>query len=261
MRLESAWWDAKYAQPADAAAAREALTRFETVRAETSGTVSRRLVDKGTLVSPGMPLLRIASMNAVRVQVKVSERHLAGIDQHAPVRIRTSEGTLIEDARVNTVFPEEDPETKTGIVEIILDNPGGRLKLNSYVTCEIATVQRENVAMVDSRAPFEVEGQVHVYTVVGGVVHRTKVTLGTRSGEHAEVLEGLEVGDEVVVTGLKSVRDGAKVSSRQGPAELPAVSEDQMEPGEPRMRTPAMPTHDEHGDGAGTMSHDEGSTH
>ncbi len=146
-----------------------------------------------------MPLMKIASMNAVRVQVKVSERHLALISAGNSARVTTGDGFQIDDVYVSTVFPEEDADTKTGIVEIIIDNLQARLKLNSFVTCEIAVAERAHVLQVDSRAVFEVDGQSYVYRVEKGTVSRTKVSVGAASTDGVEIVDGLADGDQVVV--------------------------------------------------------------
>lgn len=239
--------------------AERSIHQYTIIRAQTSGTVSRRLVDKGTLVSPGMPLLKIASMNAVRIQVKVSERHLALISQGNPVRVGTADGGHIDDVTVTTVFPEEDAATKTGIVEIILDNADARLKLNSYVTCEIDVAERSDAVQVDPRAVFEVDGQSYVYRVANGTVRKTAVSVGVASSDGVEILDGLVAGDQVVVVGLRGLVDGAKVTVREAPEHVPPISEDQMVPGEPRMATPALSEHE--GMDMGSAMPEEGTSH
>ena len=50
-----------------------------------------------------------------------------------------------------------------------------------------------------------------VFVVRSGKAERHPVRIGQASGEVVEILEGLDVGDSVVVAGAENLRDGADI--------------------------------------------------
>lgn len=185
---------------------------YTQIRAQTSGTVSRRLVDPGTLVSPGTPLANIATLNAVRVWVNVAEKDLPSIKPgtqvyiHSPLR----EGKLLK-AEVSTVFPQETKQTRTGLVEIVMDNPQNQLKLNSYVVSDLVTQKSAWALSIPREAVQYVNSEPVVYTPDGMYFKVRKVKLGIIGKERVEIAEGLSEGEEVIVQGANVLQPGQMI--------------------------------------------------
>jgi membrane fusion protein (multidrug efflux system) len=55
---------------------------------------------------------------------------------------------------------------------------------------------------------------VSVFTVENGVAVRREVETGTRTAASVEILRGLSPGDEVITSGIQSVREGQAVAVR-----------------------------------------------
>jgi multidrug efflux pump subunit AcrA (membrane-fusion protein) len=74
-----------------------------------------------------------------------------------------------------------------------------------------------------------------VYVVENGKAERRAVRVGPEANGQVEVLEGVQVGDTVIVTGATEVREGAEVRIVQPLA--PDVT-----PGSPPRQAPAADT-------------------
>ena len=61
---------------------------------------------------------------------------------------------------------------------------------------------------------FRDETQWAVYKVVNGSAVRTAVEIGQRSGLEAEVLNGLQQGDQIVVYPSDAIQNGVTLISR-----------------------------------------------
>jgi HlyD family secretion protein len=174
------------------------MLSYTTIQAPFTGTVARKMVDVGDMVSPGSPLflLETASepeLHGVVAQSLVPRLRVGAVLQvHIDALASTVEGT------VRDMVHQANPRTRTVTVKISLP-PDPRLLsgMSGSVDLEIG----EYEAIVVPRSAVQEVGQLHLVRVVGpeGRVHRQYVTLGERHGELVEVLSGLAAGQEVVI--------------------------------------------------------------
>ncbi len=97
-----------------------------------------------------------------------------------------------------------------------VSNPQRRLLPGNYARVEL--VSRNDAALVvPSVAVLQSLESVSVYTVENGVAKRREVLTGNRTDAEVEILGGLTPGDEVITSGIQSVRDGQAVDVRKLP--------------------------------------------
>ncbi|MEZ4250148.1 MAG: efflux RND transporter periplasmic adaptor subunit [Polyangiales bacterium] len=213
------------AQVAQLRAGRQAasLRRGRTVvRAPASGIVAELGVDPGDLVSPQVPLARVVRMDRVKVVLRVVEQDFVRLAEGMQVVVRPT--ALPEITRSGTLArksPVLDRISRTGVVEIDVDNPDHVLRPGMVAEVAIELERRENVVLVPSRAVLMStrtarERVAHVYVEDDGRVVRREVALGRRypsenDESRVEIVRGLEGGEAVVVEGHHVLRDGARV--------------------------------------------------
>lgn len=113
---------------------------YTTLTTSSGGVVAARLVSPGTLVQPGMAILRIEDDRVMRLQASVAEADLTGIRVGYPVIVTApGDDTLRISARVTSIFGAADAQTRTTVVEALAPNQAGRLRSGQYVTMQIAT--------------------------------------------------------------------------------------------------------------------------
>lgn len=94
--------------------------RKSTVKAPFSGTISQRLVDEGTVIATGQPVIRLVENGKpeVRIGVPVSMAGKLSPDTRQQVRI----GEATYQGTVSSILPEVDPSTRTQTVVLKLDS-------------------------------------------------------------------------------------------------------------------------------------------
>jgi len=113
------------------------------------GVVTARLISPGTLVQPGMPIVKVADLSRVRLQANVAEKDLGSVKVGDQVRVRSPEDRkLLIEARLTSVFPAADPTTRTALVEAVVANPGQRISPGRYVRMEIVAARHEDALSV-----------------------------------------------------------------------------------------------------------------
>ncbi len=212
---------------------------YTEIRSLLDGVVTQRLISPGTLVSPGQAILKVAQINPIRVQANVAEADLQSVRVGSIVTVRDRDNTAKPvTARVTSVAPAIDPQTRTGLVEAIVSNPQSRFVPGEYVTMEIATGQSQvplsvPAAAVQQRAALSSSEKPSSYVWVaeagdGGnlKVRPVSVQTGISNGERVEIRSGLKPGQRVVTLGHQYLSEGDSVTAPQNTlASVPAADD------------------------------------
>lgn len=183
-----------------------------------AGLVAARNVDPGEMAAPGVPVVTVVELDKVVVEGSLSESQVnrVSVGQEAKVIIRAL-GEREFTGRVVTLSPVAGL-SRSFPVKIEIVNPGHVIKPGMVAEVTLATDRKTGVVLVPREALLEVDGQQVVYVLDGEVARERPVKVGLAAGGRAEVLEGLRPGEDVVVAGQESLRDGARVEpERRGP--------------------------------------------
>ncbi|MBX3249485.1 MAG: efflux RND transporter periplasmic adaptor subunit [Myxococcales bacterium] len=192
------------------------------VRAPIDGVLADLAPSVGDLVGPQAPLARVVRMDRVKVVVAVVEEDFVRLREGMSVRVRpTARPDVVREGRVARLSPVLDRLSRTGRVEVEVDNADHALRPGMVAEVAIELVRREDVVLVPSRAVLmsartASDRSAFVFVTDGGRASRRAVLLGQRyPGEgdetRVEIREGLDGGEAVVIEGHHVLRDGAAV--------------------------------------------------
>jgi Cu(I)/Ag(I) efflux system membrane fusion protein len=199
-RRRLAWWDV----PAEAIADLErtgTAQRTVTLRSPVDGVVLEKMVVQGQQVTAGMRLYRVADLSTVWVEGEVFEQDLRfvrrGVEAHIEVSAYPGDHLM---GQVSFVYPTVDQASRTNRVRVVVPNPGLRLKPGMFATIYV-DVPLGDALMVPTSAVL-VTGERNLVFVreADGTLGPREVTLGARSGHQVEVMSGLTVGEQIVVS-------------------------------------------------------------
>jgi HlyD family secretion protein len=165
--------------------------------------VLSRAVEPGQIVQPGRALLSLALASRLQLLAQVDERYL---DQLRVGQAASVVADAFPDqrfaARVQSIAPLVD--TQRGAVEVKLSlppQPPDFLKEDMTLSVEVETARREGALVVPIGAlrGDDASATAVLWIEVGGQVEERKVRTGIRSLDAVEVLEGLSVGDKVLI--------------------------------------------------------------
>ncbi|MCX7000272.1 MAG: efflux RND transporter periplasmic adaptor subunit [Candidatus Sumerlaeota bacterium] len=188
-----------------------------TIATPTSGTISQKFVDEGNMVGLGTPLVKISQIDTVKVVADVSERHLPFIVQgKTPVRIVSD--SLPDREFTGTVFMVGvglDAHTRTGQIEIRVPNPERRLRPGMFTRMNIVLERHKDVPVVPDAALIRRGEDIFTYVVNNSRIHSSRLVLGISEGDYHEVLEGLQPGDMVIVSGQRLLKENDMVETAE----------------------------------------------
>jgi cobalt-zinc-cadmium efflux system membrane fusion protein len=192
-------YEAAAAQAAGARGAAEAAGvsgRFISVRSPISGRVTAAPALLGSYVSAETELFRIADPSVVQAEVSVPVSEGAHIKPGAAAVIE-AEGNEIS-ARVRSVTPSADPESRTIQVVLTPTSGGSTLTAGQFIRARIVDAGNDGEGVsVPAEAVQSVGGRdvVFVRTPKGFGVR--SVQLGERTSEAAQILNGLRPGEVI----------------------------------------------------------------
>ena len=182
------------------------------IEAPLSGLVGRIYVDLGTAVTPQTPVALVVNIAQVRAKLDIPEKYLSllGTQLQAEVSVDAWPDHVFT-GRVSKISPVVDQDTRTAPIEIMVGNPGARLKPGMFARVQIVLKENRAVTIVPREALMGRDEGMTAYVVRDKTARLLAVKTGIRKGSELEVLEGLSPGDMVVVMGQQRLRDGATV--------------------------------------------------
>jgi len=172
-----------------------------TVHAGATGVVQLVPVDVGQQVEPGTNLARVADPSRLKAALKITETRAKDVQIGQRASIDTRNGLVA--GTVTRVEPSVQNGTVT--VEVALDGvlpPGSRPDLSVDGTIEIERL--DDVLYVGRPAFGRDQSRVNVFKLDAGGATRTTVNLGRGSVNTVEILYGLGVGDEVILSDMSA---------------------------------------------------------
>ncbi len=173
------------------------------ITAPQAGVVTELMVREGAQVTPGMPLMKLADLSKVWVQVEVPEVQAAwvAVGKPAEARLKGLPGRTFE-GTVDYVYPSLDTQTRTLRARLVFDNADGALKPGMYAQATLFGGAQADVTLVPSEAVIRT-GTRNVVLVAEDVgrYRPVEVVLGPERNNEIVVMEGLQSGQQVVVSG------------------------------------------------------------
>jgi membrane fusion protein (multidrug efflux system) len=216
--------------------------RNASVAAPFDGLVARRFVSAGDHVAEGEKLFDLVALDPIEVEFHLAERDSARVAVGRPVEVRvTPYPDEVFRATVHVVSPRIDPATRTLRVKALVENPQRKLRPGLFARTDLGVAVRERVPMVPEQAVLQRSDGSVVFVVRGGNrAERRPVRLGVFRDGLAEVLDGVSVGEQVIVRGSSRLVDGSVVDLRH--ADGSAVEGIGGETAEPAVAGAPAPT-------------------
>ncbi|MYB19636.1 MAG: efflux RND transporter periplasmic adaptor subunit [Holophagales bacterium] len=201
--------------------AREALLAEQfantRVRAPFDAVVSDRYLDRGALVQPGTPILRLVEEAPLLVQFRVPERDLAAVQTGADFDVATeATGERTFSGIVRRVAGEVRRNDRTVLVEGELAETDELLLPGMYADVSVSLRDLDNALIVPGTALLErvaMDGarSTGVMVPVDGLAQWRAVTVAGRSGEYSAIAGPIEAGELVLTMGHNQLGHGAPV--------------------------------------------------
>lgn len=209
----------------------EASERDDLITAPLDGVILRLPLKAGEFAAAGTEVAMVGDVRSLVIEAEVNEDDIGRVRPGARVMIRLAgSDTERVDGEVYEILPDADRATKGYLVKVrfkdakFVAQPGSQLRGRtvlprdvaplSGMTAELGVVTREKAeALVFPRAALTPDNTVFV--VRDNAVAETRVSLGLVNFSTCEALSGLAAGDQVVVTDIRNLKDGARIRVKE----------------------------------------------
>ncbi|MGB5735800.1 MAG: efflux RND transporter periplasmic adaptor subunit [Thiohalocapsa sp.] len=177
------------------------------VRAPIDGIVTHMTARDGMYVTKASQMFTIADLSQVWVMVDIFEHQIdwlaTGLSAEMTVPARPGKTW---EGKVDYLYPELDPQTRTLKVRLVFDNPELVLKPNMFANVIIYGGPKREVLKIPAEALIVTGERESVVTLLAADdgEHRFQpvdVVTGMQRRGEVEILSGLDEGDEIVVSG------------------------------------------------------------
>lgn len=153
------------------------------IRAPITGSVGNRNAEVGMLATPSARLFTLGQLDSVRVEVVLTDRMLAYIEEGQRAEISTGGSTA--SAELSRISPFLHPVAHSTEAEIDLQNPDGVLKPGMFVTVDVFYGETEEATLVPLSALYEnpETGVVGVYATQESLAVAPPIDLESSDGE------------------------------------------------------------------------------
>ncbi len=185
------------------------------IRAPFSGTVDQLPAREGEMASPGMPLVRVVSLEDAYIKADVSERFIGKFKAGDPVQVFFNSANQRLESTISSVSQVINPENRTFLVEVRIPAVTFMVKPNQVVVLEMRDYISEAALAVPTRLIQRDEQGQFVYIVDEQgdkpLARKVYITTGITSGTSTEVLDGLNGEELIVDQGYRDLSDGIEV--------------------------------------------------
>ena len=181
-----------------------------------SGIISKRSIEKGVNVMPGVSAFKLVSIDEVNINVSISENEISDIriGQLATVMV-SALGNKEYKGIVNKKGVEGNPISRTYDIKIRFKNP--QSELMPGMICKVFLHNNKNddtqkIIIPNKSVQISSENKQFVWLTDGNTAKRRFITVGSLSDYGIVVENGLSEGDKLIIEGFQKVSEGMKIS-------------------------------------------------
>ncbi len=195
-------------EESNAQASKSTLQRTE-LTASINGIVSSRNVEPGEVAEAGKSLITILDLAEMEAQLMVSKKDINAIDKDTPVDI-VVDGNVSK-GRVKRLSPEAQTGSGLYPVTVSLSADSGILP-GTYLEGRFMVERKNDVIAIPSNIVVYRGEKQFAYVADGGKAKMIEITTGEGRNGEVVVTSGLNIGDDLIVSGNRTLFDGALIS-------------------------------------------------
>lgn len=179
-----------------------------------AGVVTKRYVQSGTFTRAGSPIVTVADVSTLLAKATIGEAQIGELHIGTTVKVKLDALNGQEfTGTITHISPAAQLPARTFTAEVTIPNGSGALKAGMFAKVEMPTQIHQGALAIPESALVMREDQKTVFVVgVDNIIQQRVLKLGYVGDGWAEVFEGVNEGDTIVIAGQNKVKDGIEVS-------------------------------------------------
>lgn len=181
------------------------------LRAPFHGVIGLKHISEGTYATPSTVISHLTSIIPLKIEFSVNEKQVSSIAPGTKIDFKLDNDLGNYKAEVYAIESKLDAQTLTLRARALYPNKGGLLKPGLSASLEIELFAIDNAISIPAIASIAEMGKDIVYVARNGKANRLEIKKGLRTASSVQVLEGLQIGDTLLVNGVMQLREGMPV--------------------------------------------------
>jgi membrane fusion protein (multidrug efflux system) len=179
------------------------------LRAPFDGVVGLRYLSEGAYINTATKIARLVKTSPIKIEFSIPEKYSSEIKTGYPITFLVDNKTY--DASVYAIDPKIDIGTRVISLRALYPNKNEELKSGTYasVTLELSKIDSAKSIPTEAITPT-MDGSL-VYTYNHGRAQSVNITTGLRTESRIQILDGLNFGDTVLITGILQLRQSLPI--------------------------------------------------
>jgi len=186
------------------------------IRSPFNGIVTNKFIEVGDMANPGVPLIAVESPNNFEVTAMVPESNISQIKSGSKVEVQVKSIHKTLQGKVTEVSTSAKNTGGQYLVKIVLDKTDDRILSGMFATVQFPVEKNKNstsIVLVPASAIVKYGGLKGVYTVSEQNTALLRwLRLGKTYGDKVEILSGLNVDEQYIVSADAKLFNGAKIT-------------------------------------------------
>lgn len=186
--------------------------RSTSIVAPFSGVVSKKMVDLGSMVMPGTPIIELTDVSSLKLTVSVPERDVLKFSKGQKVIAKADVyGDRDFNGMITNIAVQADASHNFKVQSTVRNSNESKLMAGMYGSVSLSNSKSTTALSVPRKALIGSSKSPKVYVVRDGKARLVSFNAGTSDGEFIEVVSGLTANDKVVVKGQVNLQDNSNV--------------------------------------------------
>lgn len=182
------------------------------LKAPFDGVLGLRLVSEGTYATPQTIVTKLTKISPLKIEFSVNEKQANEIKIGTPINFLVESNNKTYNATVYALESKLDVKTLSLKARARYANSDGKLKAGHSASIVIKLREIKNAIVIPSISSIAEMGRDIVFVYKNGKARQVEIKKGIRTASSLQVLEGLNQGDTLLVSGVMQLRDDMSVT-------------------------------------------------
>jgi membrane fusion protein, multidrug efflux system len=175
-----------------------------------TGMVGLKNISEGSFVNMTTPIVSLVQVKPLYVEFSVPEKYSGLFNKGIDVKFSNDHSKEQQIATIYAIEPRVDEMTKT-IKARASYNGNENFYPGSFVKVFVNMGATQNALMIPTQCVIPTLKGQKVFIAKNGIAVEIPVTIGVRTDDKIQIIEGISAGDTVITTGLLSVKKDAEL--------------------------------------------------
>jgi len=175
------------------------------------GNIGLRYVSEGAYANPSTIITNLTKIVPLKIEFSVNEKQAEFVSAGMEINFQPDGDLSVYKANVYAKETRVDPKLFSLKVRALYPNTNGRMRPGRSAKIEVHSTPIPNALTAPNESIIKEMGRDIAYIYSGGIAKQIVMDIGKRTESNTQILNGLNAGDTLIISGVMQLRDGLPV--------------------------------------------------